>query len=248
MAMESDDVNLHDVEDYSSDGVTHDQLPSVAEARANIPSKPAKSSHKVWYIAAGLLAFTVFVIAIAVPVSNKNKGGSEPIGKNVGKAVNKVALNGKSDFKNDNSYQSVAKRWLEEDSLVKSYTYDQLQQRYAMYCLHHATGPYSWVDASGWKRKGVPECQWYGVTCDPVTNMVQRINLRNNGLQGTIPPEVALIPELSVFNVNANGNLTGTVPDHMCNAHSQRGLEIKVDCATITCECCSNCAEARKGD
>lgn len=248
MAMEADDVNLHDVEDYSSDTVTHDQLPSVAEARATIPSKPAKSNRKVWYMAAGLLAFTVFVIAIAVPVSNKNKGGDEKIGVNVGKAVNKIALNGKADFKDNNSYQSVAKRLLEQDHLVKDYTYNQLQQRYAMYCLHQATGSYSWLDASGWKRKGVPECQWFGVTCDPTTNMVQRINLRNNGLEGTIPPEVTLIPDLTVFNVNANANLTGTVPDGMCSMHSERGLDIKVDCDYVDCECCTNCAQARKGD
>jgi len=248
MTMEADDVNLHDVEDYSCEGITHDQLPSVAEARATIPSKPKKSSHKVWYIAAGLLAFTVFVIAIAIPVSSKNKGSSEQSGNSVETTINKFAINGKEDFTDANSYQSIAKRWMLEDPLVQDYSKDQLQQRYAMYCLHHATGSNSWVDATGWKRKGVPECQWYGVTCDPVTNMVQRLNLRNNGLKGTIPPEVALIPDLSVFNVNANANLTGTVPDHVCDAHSARGLEIKVDCTYVTCDCCSNCAEARKDD
>lgn len=249
MAMEADDVNLHEVEDYSCDGVPHDhdQLPSVAEARATITRKPAKSSSKVWFIGAGLLALTLFIVAIAVPVSNKEKGEKE-VGNNVERAIHKVALNGKADFEDEKSYQSVAKRWLVEDQLVEDYTFDQLQQRYAMYCLHHATQPDLWTQAHGWKRKGVPECEWYGVTCDPDTQMVLRINLRDNGLQGTIPPEVSLIPNLSVFNVNANSQLTGQVPSQVCDIKTERELEIKVDCQYIACDCCSHCAQARKGD
>ncbi len=247
MTMDADDVNLHDIEDYSCDDVSHDQLPSVAEARATISRKPAKSSLKVWYMVGGLVALTIFIIAIAVPVSNKPKGDKE-IGNNVEKAIHQVSLNGKSDFQDEKSYQSIAKRWMVEDPLVENYTYDQLQQRYALYCLHHATQPTLWTESHGWKRKGVPECLWYGVTCDPDTNMVVRINLRNNGLQGTIPPEVSLIPQLAVFNVNANIELTGRVPSHMCDVKSERGLDIKVDCQYVTCDCCDECAEARKGD
>jgi hypothetical protein len=242
------DLNLHEdeVEDYSSD-IPHDQLPSVEEARMQAgvvlrKTSPASSRKKT--MAFGLLALTLLIIAIAVPISNKNKpvNGDEQIGNSVKKAVHKISLNGKSDFKDKSGYQSFAKRWLLEDKLVEDYTYDQLQQRYAMYCLHHATNPEGWVDATGWKRKGVPECDWYGVTCDPDTSMVTRIDLRDNGLKRHIPPEVSLIPQLNVFNVNDNP-LTGSIPDHICDLQTERALDIKVDCAVVTCSCCSNCAQ-----
>lgn len=246
--MVADDVNLHDVEDFSCDDVTHDQLPSVAEARATIPSKPIKSKTKMWYMTAGLLALTVFIIAIAVPASKKPKMGSEEIGNNVERAINNVALNGKSDFEDEKSYRSLAKRAMVKDPLVEDYTYDQLQQRYALYSLYYATQPTLWNESHGWKRKGVSECHWYGVSCDPTTNMVVRVNLRQNGLQGTIPPEVSLIPKLAVFNVNANSNLTGVVPDNLCDLKAERGLEIKVDCHLVSCTCCDSCSQARQGD
>ena len=249
---EANDLNLHEVEDYSSE-ITHDQLPSVEEARfaAGVTLRKATSTppsrKKFMYLGLGLVALTLLIIMIAVPVSNhKEHLGSDPIGNNVGKAVDLVALNGKHDFKDDSSYQAHAKRWLLQDKLVEDYTYDQLQQRYAMYCLHLATNPASWVAATGWKRKGVPECNWYGVTCNPTTELVTRINLSNNGLQGEIPPEVSLIPNLTVLNLHLNGNLTGSVPQHVCDLQTEHALDIKVDCAAVVCTCCSNCAEQQR--
>lgn len=247
------DINLHeDVEDYSSDitGGEHDQLPSVEEARmaAGVAlgkgnaSRLGSPSKRILYIGAAVVAVTLLIITIAVPVSRKNNPpkGDKQIGNNVEKAIHRISLNGKSDFDDDSTYKSLAKRWLVEDDLVKDYTYDELQQRYAMYCLHHATGNSgSWTDATGWKRKGVPECDWFGVTCDPTTGMVTRINLRDNGLVGQIPPEVALIPDLTVFNVNDNQNMTGGVPFDLCQRSAT--LNIKVNCDTVTCDCCVNC-------
>jgi len=241
MSMETD-VNLHDIEDYDAE-LPHDQLPSVEEVRTTVGgTKPINSTNKkLFYILASVTIFVVLIVAIAVPSKGKPRGNKQ-IGHNIGRDVNRIALNGKKDFKNSNSYQSFAKRWLEEDALVKNYTYNKLQERYAMYCLYHATDPQGWVDATGWKRKGVPECEWYGVSCDLSTGMVTRINLRNNGLGGEIPPEVSLIPQLQVFNVKSNVNLTGQIPSDVCDLHARRGLDVKVDCATVTCSCCASCA------
>lgn len=242
-----------DVEDFSSD-VPTDQLPSVEEVRTqaqmmmnrSTTSSSLGGSKKMWKIGAVALAMVLLIVAIAVPVSNKTPDGNDPISKNVGRSVHKIALNGKSDFTNENSYHSIAKRWLEDDSWLKEqdYTYNQLQQRYALYCLHHATGGKSWVDGTGWHRKGISECHWYGVTCDASTGLVTRVSLRNNGLNGTIPPEVALIPSLTVFNVNSNPALKGSIPDHVCRlADNERQLEVKVDCETVECSCCAACQD-----
>mmetsp|Transcript_106101 Transcript_106101/g.306947 ORF Transcript_106101/g.306947 Transcript_106101/m.306947 type:complete len:255 (-) Transcript_106101:98-862(-) len=251
MAMEgsNDDVNLHDVEDYSSD-VSHDQLPSVEEIRsqAHVTIQRSSKKHgKPWYIALGVIVLTVLLVAIAVPASNKPPRGDKQIGKNVEKAVHRVSMNGKKDFKDDSSFQSISKRWLMEDEIVQNYTYDQLQQRYAMYVLYHATNvDGTWVDATGWKRKGMSECTWYGVTCDD-DGLVTRIELRNNGLGGEIPPEVSLIPNLHVFNVKANPELEGEISHHICALEDE--LEVKVDCDTVSCGCCiTNCATERMAE
>jgi hypothetical protein len=134
-------------------------------------------------------------------------------------------------------------RWLKEDQLLlqQDYSYDQLRQRYAMYCLYHATGALEWTNTTGWKRKGVPECRWFGVTCDS-NGFVDRLNLRNNGLLGQIPPEVGLIPKLTVFNINGNPGVKGSIPDSVCHlARMERELDIKVDCLAVDCSCCSTC-------
>jgi hypothetical protein len=231
-----DESNLHDLEDYSSEN-NHDQLPAVDEVKMSMSSGSGggKSSIVKRYMIIGL-GFILLFMAIAIPLS-KRQGGKV---KSVEKALNKLALNGKKDFKNSTSYQSISRRWLLDDPLVEDYTQEELQQRYAMYCLHHATTPSKWTTATGWKRKGVPECEWYGVTCPPDTNKVTRIELRSNGLKGAIPPEVSLLPHLQVLNVNAN-DLAGQVPNEIC----ERKWDVKVDCDKLTCQCCTNCESKR---
>ena len=252
------DLNLyeHDVEDFSSD-VPTDQLPSVEEVRtqaqmmmkrgihgsSSSSSRPLKKT--LMYAGMCLVLVIMIVVSIAIPLSKRGPKGDAVVKDNLKKVLYKIALNGKEDFKDENSYQSHAMNWIIEDRLIheKKYTYDQLQQRYAMYCLHHAAGGHTaWTNSTGWKRKGMPECRWYGVTCE--NRLVTRIELRNNGLRGTVPPEVSLIPKLSVLNLNANAKLTGTMPDDICRlTEVGRKLNVKVDCETLTCSCCAGCTD-----
>ena len=248
------DLNLyeHDVEDFSSD-VPTDQLPSVEEVRTQAQmmmkrgihgeSSGGSSRKKLMYAGVCLVFVIMVIVSIAIPMSHRGPKGDELVKDNLKKAVYQISLNGKADFKDESSYQSFAMKWILEDRFIhnQEYTYNQLQQRYAMYCLHHASGRLGWTNSTGWKRKGMPECRWYGVTCDP-NGLVTRINLRDNGLRGTVPPEVGLIPKLSVLNLNANPGLGGTMPTHVCRlTESERQLEVKVDCETVSCSCCTAC-------
>lgn len=258
MAIMQEDLNLHelgDVEDFSSE-VPTDQLPSVEEVRMHAHMTKSRGGSRsnrkwVWVTAVTLLVVVGVVIAIAVPVSKNRsipQGNAIVNPRKLEQTIHQIALNGKDDFENESSYHSHAKRWLMEDNLLQNqeYTYDQLKQRYAMFSLYHATGASSaWQVSNGWKRKGVPECDWYGVMCDIDTQLVTRIELRNNGLTGTTPPEVSLIETLQVLNLNAN-SLTGSMPPHVCQLTEFEGsdgrtLEVKVDCATVECDCCVNC-------
>jgi len=248
------DLNLyeHDVEDFSSD-VPTDQLPSVEEVRTQAQmmmkrgihgsssSRPLKKT--LMYAGMCLVLVIMIVVSIAIPLSKRRPKGDALVRDNLKKAVYEISLNGKEDFKDKTSYQSHAMNWIIEDRFIhqKQYTYDQLQQRYAMYCLHHAAGRQAWTNSTGWKRKGMPECRWYGVTCDP-NGLVTRINLKDNGLRGTVPPELSLIPKLSVLNLNANAGLGGTMPYHICDmTENGNQLNIKVDCGNVECSCCTGC-------
>lgn len=84
------------------------------------------------------------------------------------------------------------------------------------------------------------ECTWFGVKCDD-DGMVTRIELRNNGLQGTfIPPELQYVTKLKVLNLRAN-DLAGAVPSSVCNLQAANAGDFKVDCSAVTCDCCDEC-------
>eukprot|EP00339_Tiarina_fusa_P006234 CAMPEP_0117082342 /NCGR_PEP_ID=MMETSP0472-20121206/57988_1 /TAXON_ID=693140 ORGANISM="Tiarina fusus, Strain LIS" /NCGR_SAMPLE_ID=MMETSP0472 /ASSEMBLY_ACC=CAM_ASM_000603 /LENGTH=267 /DNA_ID=CAMNT_0004810547 /DNA_START=11 /DNA_END=814 /DNA_ORIENTATION=+ len=251
--------DFNDVEDYSdvpasksNDDDTqttseHDQLPSVEEIKSanNFVKSSSSSSRRCSIIALGFAGLTILLVGliVAAVVDNPEKRAAQVV-PNVTAALHEIALNGASDFEDPDGYQYAA-MWniLPDANVHETYSYERLQQRYAMYCLYHATNPKrTWVENSGWKRMGVDECKWYGVTCDDKDDgMVKRIELKSNGLGGTIPEEVLLIPKLQVFNVNSNTGMEGEVPSPMCEVQEARKLDIKVDCSVVGCECCSNC-------
>ncbi|CAB9516696.1 STYKc [Seminavis robusta] len=65
------------------------------------------------------------------------------------------------------------------------------------------------LSGSPW-LEGVHECQWAGILCDREKN-ITRLDLRDNGLNGPLPTELANIPALESINIMGN-RMTGTVP------------------------------------
>ncbi|CAB9512112.1 leucine Rich Repeat [Seminavis robusta] len=63
--------------------------------------------------------------------------------------------------------------------------------------------------ASRWLT-GVHECQWAGIGCNRVKNITQ-LELRDNGLNGPLPTELASLSTLEGIDFEGN-QLTGTVP------------------------------------
>lgn len=256
-----EEINLQEVEDYSSDSVLsgshHDQLPSVEEARMHAAKTLAKSgstggksfglskrlprfSYRVWAAVGG-------VILVILGVSLAMRGGrqqtaslkeSDPQTYFDNLITNQIALNKTGDFEEKYSYQSLAKRWmLQDDEILMTSTPVELQQRYALYCMVHATQLTVWTTES----HNIPHCHWAGVTCTPNegSNVVTRINLRDAGIMGDLPREMMLLDHLQVLNVKANADLS-SVPDELCKV--DKDVEIKIDCDTVvTCNCCYEC-------
>jgi Leucine-rich repeat (LRR) protein len=61
------------------------------------------------------------------------------------------------------------------------------------------------------------ECDWYGVTCVATVDgrVVQSLTLEAVGVQGNIPPDLALLTHLTSLELTSNSRLTGTIPSSL---------------------------------
>ena len=78
--------------------------------------------------------------------------------------------------------------------------------RAALEALYEATGAADWADSTNWKTDA-PLSQWYGVGTGD-RGRVMELELGNNGLTGSIPPELADLADLERLFLHGNG-LTG---------------------------------------
>ncbi len=67
----------------------------------------------------------------------------------------------------------------------------------ALVAFFNATGGPNWEDKSGWLTKNVS--QWKGIKLD-FFGEVEAISLRSNGLQGSVPPEIEELKNLTHLN------------------------------------------------
>lgn len=81
--------------------------------------------------------------------------------------------------------------------------------RFALAALFFQTGERRWSVRNGWGAS-TDHCNWYGVSCDSNRRVVA-IQLSNNRLEGPIPTELVLLPNLETLDLGFN-DLTGAIP------------------------------------
>jgi hypothetical protein len=86
----------------------------------------------------------------------------------------------------------------------------QVPFRYALVALFYALGGSNWIDSGGWLTNGGDICQWDGVICASI-NQVVALELSSNHLVGTLPNELALLTSLNALGLDHN-RLMGTIP------------------------------------
>lgn len=69
--------------------------------------------------------------------------------------------------------------------------------------LYDATSGDSWKIKENWKSD-FPICEWHGVSCDPTSNKVIRLDLSRNNLNGSIPPSLWRLESLQSVSVRSN--------------------------------------------
>lgn len=136
-------------------------------------------------------------------------------------------------YAHPSSAQAMAMQWLQDDPAYETYHFFRAQQRFALAVLYYSTTIVdSWVNSSSWLSYGIHECDWYqdiglleelglDSPCQVASDVEMysmeeyreyiAVLLPNNGLQGTIPPELALLSELRVVDLHGN-MLTGAIP------------------------------------
>lgn len=125
------------------------------------------------------------------PTTQSNPTPAPSSRSRVATLISSVALEGGDEFLDTDSYQSLALRWLERNSLVDSYSDGQIIQRYALACIYFSTFGVrtiytdaefgygqtvpGWFDDSGWITED-EECDWFGIVCNHGAN-VRGVNL-----------------------------------------------------------------------
>jgi hypothetical protein len=92
----------------------------------------------------------------------------------------------------------------------------------ALVTLYNTTDGPNWLDDSGWGVDPDPR-QWSGITCTGDGSSVAGINLRLNGLAGSIPAELEHLTGLRALDLGFNA-LAGAIPAGLGNLGDLRVL------------------------
>ena len=96
--------------------------------------------------------------------------------------------------------------------------------REALEALYRATGGDSWDNNDNWMSTAVPVDEWYGVTIDN-SGRVIRLDLRYNGLSGSIPAELGDLANLISLDLRYN-ELSGSIPAELGNLTNLKWLDL----------------------
>ena len=109
--------------------------------------------------------------------------------------------------------QNQALKWLLGSPSSKILSDERLVQRYALATLYFSTGGPSWNKKGTWLTD-VDECLWFSsedgeAVC--TNEAINQINLHNNNMLGSLPPELGLLSKIQLFDV-FNNELFGSIP------------------------------------
>ncbi|HEV7239799.1 MAG TPA: fibronectin type III domain-containing protein [Thermoanaerobaculia bacterium] len=87
-------------------------------------------------------------------------------------------------------------------------------EREALVALYQSTNGNAWTNKTNWLGAAGTECTWYGVTCDEAQAHVERLDLYQNNLDGTLPSDLRKLTALHNAQLWQN-NLRGALPSQI---------------------------------
>lgn len=77
--------------------------------------------------------------------------------------------------------------------------------------IYNSTNGTGWTNSSGWLSSSTA-CSWFGISCSD--GHVIRLQLYQNNLSGSIPPQIGNLNRLKSFHMGGN-QLSGSVPTEL---------------------------------
>lgn len=184
------------------------QIPNIPHALPhNVEAEARASRHnRMLYMGMGLIALALVAIVIGVTVGMVNRR-SEPVGPisqefiELQQLIASVSFDGGAALEDEESPQYRALLWLANNANLQDYPEGKRIQRYVLAVLYYSMNGDDWVKNDGW-LSDEDECSWYrkaqGILghieiCHLNTTKYGIITLANMNMDGTIPPELALL-------------------------------------------------------
>lgn len=134
------------------------------------------------------------------------------------------------------SSQSKAMEWMDyADGGILCGSEDHLQQRFDLAVAYFKLDGPNWTNCSSsggvcdtaerWLSDS-SECDWFGVACDPVSEEVTVLTLKDNGLSGDLPSELFSLTKLTGLSLDHNKNITGTIPEALGKLSALEYIEL----------------------
>jgi hypothetical protein len=187
----------------------HDDLPRSDEPKCGIRGRQ-------WY-AIGVILLIVVAVAVALalvlpsePTTTTQAPTKTPITQDLSDLITSASSDGGVALATPSTPQNMALEWLAVNPNLAKYTDQQKIQRYALATLYYSTKGDSWASNDFWLSNADACGKWYHyesaagyMAVDCTSNgTVSSLKLRDNGLQGTIPPEIGMLSDsLSKFTM-----------------------------------------------
>jgi hypothetical protein len=126
-------------------------------------------------------------------------------------------------LRDTSSPQSKAFQWSQEDVQwleQSSYIEAKILQRFALAVFYFSTQGDAWKNSTSWLAHEVDECNWFSLSKMPhicnngTAGMIEYLGLRENFLEGSLPPEIGLLEELKGIDLAGN-LLQGAIPSQI---------------------------------
>ena len=163
---------------------------------------------KRWKFAGAFLLLVLIVVGVVLGITLRPDSGPTLLD-----LLSSVSYDGGEALRTPSTPQNRAFNWLAANSDLETYTNKRIVQRYALATLYFSTNGDSWMtkerwldngDECSWWRSSNPcqedsECLWWQGSYDAVpctdSGDVRNLQLNDNNLQGTIPPEIGLLSD-----------------------------------------------------
>jgi hypothetical protein len=104
--------------------------------------------------------------------------------------------------------------------------------RAALVALFNATGGANWINKTNWCTDA-DVSSWYGVTVNGEGRVIE-LNINENNMIGTLPPEIGALTELFSLNLGWNHGFGGTIPREIGNLKKLGGIILTFNAMTGT--------------